>query len=122
MSDPIEFLKARWTEEQQVAEAAIPRNGTGRWQVDNESCYVYGADDGDWADDEIMIHDEGGHDADQARHIAYWDPARVLADLAAKRAIFDLEENSHNCSSRCDTLLWFLHPYLERPDFDPAWR
>ncbi|WP_369862504.1 DUF6221 family protein [Amycolatopsis sp. BJA-103] len=39
--------------------------------------------------DSIRIYDEGGHDVDQALHIADNDPRFVLADVAAKRRILD---------------------------------
>lgn len=38
---------------------------------------------------DIIIYPEGGHDAHQARHIARWDPATVLADIAGKRALLN---------------------------------
>jgi hypothetical protein len=39
--------------------------------------------------DDIHIYPEGGHDEDQAEHIARWDPKRVLAECAAKRRIIE---------------------------------
>lgn len=79
-----------------------------------------------------------------AEHIARWDPARVLAECAAKRAIlalilgdlYNLEvsyDNEHHGvplttppvkSPLCRALLLALaQPYIAagRPGFDPAW-
>lgn len=87
-----------------------------------------------------------------AEHIARHDPARVLADVAAKRAILDLHrprvpygyghsldemlaDGSAACSvcgdqgvdittvyHPCDTLLVLARVWAEHPDFAPAWR
>lgn len=38
----------------------------------------------------ITIYDEGGHTAEQARHIARNDPSRILATCKAHRAIVEL--------------------------------
>lgn len=56
--------------------------------------------------------------AEQA-HIALNDPAYVLADIAAKRAIVEL----HGTSVGMDAVLDLLaQPFAEHADFDPAWR
>ena len=77
-----EFLEARIAEDEKVATEAT-RGGDGQWWVagehEMEECVVEG--------DTFKIYDEGGHDAWQAEHIARHDPARVLAECAAKRAI-----------------------------------
>lgn len=48
----------------------------------------------------ITIYDEGGRDEDQADHIARHDPARVLAEVAAKRAILSLHDPGNTTSDR----------------------
>ena len=67
-------------------------------------------------------------------HIARHDPARVLADVAAKRAIVALHSASDgrdpSCSSidypelaeDCETLRAMLQPFADHPDYDKAWR
>lgn len=66
------------------------------------------------------------------------DPARVLADIAAKRAIVELHADTHECTGPtlvsdpdlqegdyggpCTTLRLLAQPFAEHPDFDPAWR
>jgi hypothetical protein len=67
-----------------------------------------------------------------AEHIARWDPARVLAEVEAKRRVIDL------CATVGDTELSRIgveahdlafgvldalaQPYADHSDFDPAWR
>lgn len=69
-----------------------------------------------------------------AAHIARHDLARVLADVAAKRAIVALHSASDGrdplCSSidypevaeDCETLRAMLQPFADHPDYDKAWR
>jgi hypothetical protein len=73
-----------------------------------------------------------------AAHIARHDPARVLAECAAKRAIVDTHYASEPsdygdftspprcvlCGLKypCWTLCSLAAVYADHPDFDPAWR
>jgi len=68
-----------------------------------------------------------------ARHIARHDPARVLAECAAKRAIVALHaviprpDDASYCEEDeapfpCPTLRALALPYAEHPDYDEAWR
>jgi hypothetical protein len=97
-----EFLLARVAEDEAAARTAIMESyEEERWLRPNERGVVQVVDDGVWrtgdhAMDEaridgigITVYDEGGHTAEQARHIARWDPARVLADCEAKRRIVE---------------------------------
>lgn len=84
--DLAEFLTARLDEDQAGAEAA-QGDGTGRWHVDAWPGDVDRRRIEGETPDEFTIYDEGGHDEHQAAHIARHDPARVLADVAAVRAI-----------------------------------
>lgn len=71
-------------------------------------------------------------------HIARWDPARVLAEITAKRAMIALhaveDERMHECAgsdpaygvvtdyvANCQTLRLLTAPYADHPDYDPAW-
>ena len=86
-----DFLLARIAEDEAAARDAMQDEADdGVWTTgDNNGehegypgdCTVEGVG--------IKIYDEGGHDLDQARHIAGWDPRRVLAECAAKRAIIE---------------------------------
>lgn len=84
----------------------------------------------------------GIHGERFAEHIARHDPARVLAETAAKRAILELHGGAlvpASCCARemegysviewydartdpCPTLRALAAPYAEHPDFKPEWR
>jgi hypothetical protein len=104
MTDPlVEFVRARLGYDEMVAREAMgnpdrPQAGVWTWdcRCDPDSpfshytcCRVEG---------DITIYDEGGHDGDQAHHIALHDPARVLRGVEAKRKI--LEEHSPGFNGR----------------------
>lgn len=84
-----------------------------------------------------------------AQHIAAWDPARVLAEVAAKRAILDLHAQMEcvNCADAgrgtgtscltchhggeagtpfydgtCLTVRILAQPFVGHPDFSEDWR
>jgi hypothetical protein len=80
--DLILFLRARYDEEVALAEAASP----GPWHPNDEADEVLAADD-------ITVADGFALSGQQLRattqHIALHDPARVLAETAAKRAVLD---------------------------------
>lgn len=77
-----EFLAARHDEDEAVAQAASP----GPWHTNAESDEVLAMDD-------ITVAEGFALSGPQVRattaHIARHDPARVLADVAAKRAIIE---------------------------------
>ena len=83
----VAFLYARLDEDEEAA-----RNAGGlKWHtgcVCEDDCPGYPACERVEGDD-ITIYSEGGHDADQATHIARHDPDRVLREVEAKRAILD---------------------------------
>jgi hypothetical protein len=94
--DIADFLAARYDEEQHLAQwAAKPHVGpqelgdTAVWQV--EEWVASEHEDGAvpaaiWVTDRSeMGIGQMRPDRGIAAHVAYWDPARVLADLAAKR-------------------------------------
>ena len=81
------FLLARIEEDDEAARAAVDKDG--RWHVDRSHPLYESVVQGD-----IHIYDEGGHTAEQAAHIARHDPARVLAECAAKRAIVELHSKT----------------------------
>lgn len=79
--DLVEFLRARIDEEAAVAESA--GGLSERWETSG---------DGDVYDGPtpIAVGPRGGGLYDVGAHIARHDPARVLADVAAKRRIVEL--------------------------------
>ena len=145
MTGIAEFLAARYDEEQRLAEAATP----GPWAVGGELLAPYLPRDfvhaphykpegfsqgqhvgdasvadggmGPWA---VSVRGSGFPFAN-AQHIAAHDPARVLADIAAKRAIV-----AHYVYMLGDDLAEYLEPllhmlaapYATHPDFKPEWR
>jgi hypothetical protein len=61
-----------------------PAETDGRWKADG--CYVEG--------EHFEIYDEGGHNAEQAAHIAEHDPAHVLRTIQAHRKIVERYETA----------------------------
>jgi hypothetical protein len=98
-----------------------------RWYVDEDGCLEI--PDGTWADGEDYL----------PNHHNSWylvlDPARVLAECAAKRRIVELHgDNSVGscslCATRdtgdplpypCQTLRLLAMPYAGHPDYDGSW-
>jgi hypothetical protein len=85
MTDLVEFLRAALDEDERVARAAAakcPAPWTGRTDIDGEHPFVQDADG-----DRIMHHEDSVPEIETAAHIARHDPARVLAEVAAKRGL-----------------------------------
>lgn len=154
MSDEIvAFIKAQLNLDGQLArDAGATRSGKiASWWVD---CGCPGKLADEHADncwdrhvegDNIVIYDEGGHDEDQARHIARHDPARVLRQTAALRTVVEAYEHLasrdpnegrdpgnaedvahivHDISAR-ETLLGVLRVFAaidgDHPDYKRTW-
>jgi hypothetical protein len=150
--DIVEFLTARYDEEQQLAEAAAAAD-PAPWTANASN--ERGASERAWehgfglviAADGIGLWDCEGSStlcmtASTTRHVAYWDPARVLADIAAKRAIvkayagartriaevrrdgyhaFDAQRVQGAEEALTVAVLALAAPFVEHPDYDPAW-
>jgi hypothetical protein len=89
--------------------------------------------------DDDFVMDEA-LEAAYARHIAYWDPSRVLADIAAKRRLVEQyaeqaarcpeddwpEDGDMSAAPLADHARWALKclalPFAGRVGFDEAWR
>src|SRR5512139_2667273 len=143
MDDLIAFLKARLDEDERVAKAAVQ----GPWYLNSESYAetIYGADDiavvagGKWGGEaSVFASDE------DAIHIARWDPARVLAEVEAKRRIIARHQSRQsgrwkicmNCRPidpeypdhlteavwPCPDLRDAAAPYADHPDYQQEWR
>jgi len=148
-----EFLLARIAEDEAVARAAVipesarpnaykPHPELSRWryvpdgevEYDYDDPYPYPTVAYVTCDHEGLlpsVNEEVGP------HIARHDPARVLAECAARRAIVALHarysERYEGCSScgsvaeygvdyPCDTLRALALPYADHPDYDEARR
>jgi len=136
MSDLVEFLRARLAEDEQAARAAGAMGD--EW------------DDGLPDDTVIRNYHSSVFDAREsvnAVHVARHDPARVLAEVEAKRRIIDLHKpvTLHRMRDGqlqeiiaceydtdpdgagwtefpCETLRLLALPYDQHPDYDEAWR
>lgn len=125
MSALTDFLLARIAEDEAVARAATP----GVW--------IAGMESSDSLASRPMVAAGGQRDE---THIVRWNPARVLAECAAKRAIIAehpidmdaIEPGCRTCDSDsendvwgngpCATLRALAQPYADRPDFREEWR
>lgn len=111
--DLIDFLKARIDEDEAAAKAA----SAGEWRA--------------YADGTIFDAHSGQVASSVASwnlpHIARHDPARVLADVAAKRAIVDavLPYSTGGQSQSCRedmVLLYLAAVYADHPDYRQEWK
>ncbi|MFE2832133.1 DUF6221 family protein [Streptomyces mirabilis] len=130
----VDFLRAR-LDEDEAAARAVPADLGHSW-----------SDPGPWV---MAGSGGGGREAEVAKaadalemplaeavahHIARHDPARVLAEVEAKRRIVDLtagmlsaakgdSEVDHygGLSAAEDTLRLLARPFRDHPDFDPSW-
>ncbi|WP_329520524.1 DUF6221 family protein [Spirillospora sp. NBC_01491] len=124
-----EFVKARLDEDEQVARAAACMRdevdpardlNRGHWEVINRQAVHGGDQDGVWthivrrADTEPV-----------AVHIARHDPARVLADVKAKRTLI-VELDSYGGPETADAYYVVLRHlatvYDTHPDYQDDWR
>ena len=132
----VEFLRARLDEDEQIARAAMFNNGrwrrTGQWAHPTSVARDYGPD---------VVPEQGGSLAwDNNGHIARHDPARVLADVAANRAILDAYAERFSAARQdgsdpppfspyragvvvgLDTPIKHLASvYADHPDYDQSW-
>lgn len=137
----IRFLRERYADEEQMARAAVnlgwnSEPGTGSWASDNGHVWdaqALGPPDavleelGITEPRATVVSDEGVPTTEQAAHIAYWDPARVLADIDSKRKILEevatmlggdpWQEGAHGL----EILSLLVRPYTQHPAFQPEW-
>lgn len=137
MADLVAFLRARLDEDEADAKTAAIREGE-HWTFDEGKSIPEVASwqsvmhEGIWDCDDP--YDDCNEICNEMRsegeHIARWDPARVLAEVAAKRAVLD-EVTSLFVDGRVPldpvtpalrVALAFAQVYAEHPDFDEAWR
>jgi hypothetical protein len=115
MDDLIAFLRARLDEDA----AAARRAGDSFRQIGETGVIV--ATEGDRAEECASANWAG-----IAEHIVRHDPARVLAEVDAKRQIIDwvLEwpMRPHPPSSVDGVLERLALPYADHPDYKDAWR
>ena len=112
-----DFLLARIAEDEEVAKAASP----GPWHLSAERDEVLAVDG-------ITVCDAFALSSPQVRataeHIARHDPARVLAECAAKRLILRIWFESEFCERDVmnDVIDALALPYADHPDYREEWR
>lgn len=125
MDDLIGFLRARLDEEAARAEAA----GGDEWALhahESDTVLIYDSRR------EPVVYDEGAPSEPQARHIVAHHPARVLAEVAAKRQLVDLYADTERLTPEmpgASAVHWTLRPVLQKfaevyaahPDYQPEW-
>ena len=135
-ADLVAFLKERLDEDERAAQAASP----GPWSVrvaEDGRADVYAPASArlkslGFGRAAVAVETDGvgAVSAADADHIARWDPARVLAEVAAKRAILDrmveVMGDSINWDFRSrdlaeDTVRAVAQPFAGRAGFDPSW-
>lgn len=130
--DLIHFLRDRLDEDEQIAQDAAGLAAVRRhWTRQALSCVVDATDGG------LIVYGEGAPTSEQAQHIARWNPARVLAEVAAKRQIIDgvtarldptgddggwtsVEFETDEMAG--ETLRLLALPYADRPGYREEWR
>lgn len=126
-----EFLEARIAEDEEVAMDAVDGDDDdGVWHVGPS----FGGGSEQVKGKGILIYGEGGHTEDQAAHIAAWDPARVLAECAAKRWVLDTlqgyepgsewhgeEDMGRRGNNAAGAVRKMAAVYSDHPDYDKDW-
>lgn len=131
--DLIEFLRARLDDDEQIARTAAGQNADGSrtwpsWSYDRDNFLVQ-VGDSSW----FAAQKTGDADGE---HIARHDPARVLADVDAKRRIIETYRKClHMCAAGHETAYsqgelgayesaakLLALSYAAHPDYDEAWR
>jgi len=125
VSDLVEFLLARIVEDEAAARACWGDDQAGWWHHTGGEHVA--DDDGATVCEAVM--------SDEAVHIARWDPARILAECAAKRAIIarccrvcdelDVHPNglvSARAVLARQVLADLAQPYADHPEFNQPWR
>jgi hypothetical protein len=111
MPGPADFVLARIAEDEAVARAAVQtteRGGSAGWYWSNAGEAVFL----DGTSTPVVWGDEQSRPA--GNHIVRHDPARVLAECAAKRRILTLASDAVAES--------LALAYAHHPDFDEDWR
>lgn len=116
--DLVAFLRARLDEDEAVARAAT----AGAWELVR-------APDGSWYVDPGDLDDVANVDRTaDAEHIARHDPARVLRDVAANRAIVDECERMSQpfpaewLSPQGQILRALASTYADHPEYREEWK
>jgi hypothetical protein len=125
----VEFLRTRLDEDEQRAKAATP----GPWMpegdddTDDEVWTAHDGEHGELVGDTVAYVRGGERMRANVAHIARHDPARVLAEVDAKRRIIaecerTLAYEDHGHAVAEFVLQGLALPYADHPDFREEWR
>jgi hypothetical protein len=116
----VEFLLARVAEDEEEARRASMEGAN--WRATTKYGSVW-SDDPEADPAMPVVYDEGRPLTEQAAHIARWDPARVLAECRAWRAVIELHRlhSPPYVRGSCPTLLALAQLFKDHPDFAPSW-
>ena len=127
VTDLVAFLEARIAEDVERANRCAAAYPTP-WALIDRGWTAYINADTPAYHRIAELHQEAGVKvewlSDALSHIASWDPARVLAECAAKRAwLTRVEQLAAGEYTYEDSvfLQWMAFPYADHPDYDPGW-
>ena len=122
-ADLLDFLRARLDDDQRIAQDAVAKLGAdgdvAEWQADAWSVYCGGVGDGTLAGTGRVFSGSWPDNppTSVSTHIARHDPAHVLREVAAKRAIIDMVNSPPPM-----TLRWLAAVWSDHPDYRAEWR
>jgi Family of unknown function (DUF6221) len=139
VSDLVEFLRARLDEDEAVAQAAVipahdapnaykPHPPLSRWRYsDGGEVEIDYDDPGPYPEPWRVTQDSEGLSPaicyeTHGHHIARYDPARILAEVDAKRRIIEHHRPDDICDEACTTLRLLALPYADDPDYRDEWK
>ncbi|WP_063817094.1 DUF6221 family protein [Streptomyces hygroscopicus] len=127
--DLVTFLRARLDEDEQIARAAFWDEQSDVWTARPPRASYERYTVVDYLDDGVVAVTPENADADGVgQHIARHDPARVLAEVDAKRRILHWHLDEECCSvclddvEGCPLFRALAAPYADHPDYREAWR
>jgi Family of unknown function (DUF6221) len=137
MNDLITWLRAQLDDDERVARAA----SMAPWLRDEANASIRHSGPsaskssesfGMYVIASVGAHDIGRPSHEDAEHIARWDPARVLAEIDAKRRILDMWADAQDAefpnfeggyaAALDDVVSRLALPYADRPGFRAEWR
>lgn len=124
MDDLLAFLRAQLDEDERVARAATV--GPWEWGPSPTAKLTWGVSGSDvpfggWI---LRVNDAGCPSTHDAQHIANWDPARVLAEVEAKRQLLSWAMTwlERDCAPwNADAIRLLAQPYAGRDGWREEW-
>jgi hypothetical protein len=114
----VAFLNARLDEDEAIAKTAAGR----RRQLGGTWTFINNAEGIRSGDGVTVVRRTWPQ---EAAHIVRWDPARVLADVQAKRAMLPhlvVEGHPLGYCDRCMCLRLLASVWADHPEFDQSWK